>query len=96
MKQFKQVARVGAMVLAAAGFSGAADLPTAKAIAAEMGVAWNIGNTMEVPKDPTAWGNPLPTQQLIDSVKAAGFKTVRIPCAWDSHADATTHVIDAS
>jgi aryl-phospho-beta-D-glucosidase BglC (GH1 family) len=71
-------------------------LPTAKSIAAEMGFAWNIGNSLEVPKDPLAWGNPLPTQQLIDSVKAAGFKTIRIPCAWNSHADTTTYVINTS
>lgn len=87
---------LGALLLSAAGLSAAADLPTAKSIAAEMGVVWNIGNTMEVPNDPTAWGNPLPTQKLIDSVKAAGFKSIRIPCAWDSHANATTNVIDAA
>lgn len=72
----------------------AQNLPTAKSIAAEMGMAWNIGNTMEAPGNPTSWGNPLPTQQLIDAVKAGGFKTVRIPCAWDSHADKTTNKID--
>jgi len=74
----------------------AQDLPTAKSIAAEMGFAWNIGNSMEVPDDPLAWGNPLPTQQLIDSVKAAGFNTIRIPCAWASHADSTTYVINTA
>ena len=65
-------------------------LPTAKSIASEMGIAWNIGNTMEAIGGPTSWGNPVPTQQLIDSVKAAGFSTVRIPCAWDGNADQTT------
>jgi len=85
--------KFGAIVLTASCLSNAADLPTAKSIAAEMGVGWNIGNSMEVPGDPTGWGNPIPTQKLIDSVKAAGFKTVRIPCAWDSHADSITHVI---
>jgi len=84
---------VAGIALGAASLSMAADLPTAKSIAAEMGVGWNIGNSMEVPGNPTNWGNPIPTQKLIDSVKAAGFKTVRIPCAWDSYADATTHVI---
>ncbi|MFW5785286.1 MAG: glycoside hydrolase family 5 protein [Chitinispirillaceae bacterium] len=69
-------------------------LPTASEIADQMGIAWNIGNTMEVPEDPTAWGNPLPTQKLIDSVKAAGFSTIRIPCAWDSYADQSTLEID--
>jgi hypothetical protein len=72
----------------------AQNLPTAKSIAAEMGMAWNIGNTMEAPGSPTSWGNPLPTQQLIDAVKAAGFNTVRIPCAWDTgHANHTTNEI---
>lgn len=84
---------VAAIALAAASLATAADLPTAKSIAAEMGVGWNIGNSMEVPGNPTNWGNPIPTQRMIDSVKAAGFKTVRIPCAWDSYADAATHVI---
>ena len=71
------------------------DLPTAKSIAAKMGVAWNLGNTMEVPNNPTGWGNPLPNQKLIKAVKAGGFKSIRIPCAWDSHADKSTNVIDS-
>lgn len=61
-------------------------LPTAMEIYEEMGFGLNIGNTMEVPNDPTNWGNAFPTQQYVDSVKAAGFNTIRIPCAWDSHA----------
>ncbi|MFP4416719.1 MAG: cellulase family glycosylhydrolase [Chitinispirillaceae bacterium] len=76
------------------GIIHAQTLPPATEIAREMSIAWNIGNTMEVPEDPTAWGNPLPTQTLIDSVKAGGFNTIRIPCAWDSHADQATLVID--
>ncbi len=81
------------MVLTA-GFAFSQDLPTAKDLAGEMGFAWNIGNTMEAIGGPTSWGNPVPTQQLIDSVKAAGFKTVRIPCAWDGNADQTTYEIN--
>ncbi len=77
-------------VFLSAGIAMSQQLPTASSIAAEMGIAWNIGNTMEVPGDPTAWGNQVPTQALIDSAKAAGFSTIRIPCAWDSHADQTT------
>lgn len=71
-----------------------AELPPAKAVAQEMGVAWNNGNSLEVPKDPLAWGNPLPTQKLIDLAKASGFGTIRLPCAWDSHADASTGTIN--
>jgi len=79
------ILRVAAMALAVGATANSADLPTAKSIAAEMGMGWNNGNNLEVPKDPTLWGNALPTQALIDSVKAAGFKTIRLPCAWYSH-----------
>src|SRR5436309_315443 len=37
-----------------------------------------------------------PVDIAINAVKAAGFNTVRIPVAWDSHANRTTHVIDAA
>ncbi len=61
-------------------------LPTATEMFNQMGFGINIGNTMEVPGNPTGWGNKFPTEAYIDSVKAAGFSTIRIPCAWDSHA----------
>ncbi len=66
--------------------ASAATLPTATEIFNKMGFGINIGNTMEVPGNPTAWGNKFPSEAYIDSVKAAGFSTIRIPCAWDSHA----------
>ena len=64
----------------------AATLPKAVEIQPRMGLGYNIGNTMEVPGNPTLWGNPFPTKAYVDSIKAAGFNTIRIPCAWDSHA----------
>ena len=66
--------------------SWAKTLPTATEMFSQMGFGINIGNTMEVPGNPTGWGNKFPTEAYIDSVKAAGFSTIRIPCAWDSHA----------
>lgn len=75
-------------------FSFAETLPTANQIFEKMGFGINIGNTMEVPGNPTGWGNKFPTEAYIDSVKAAGFSTIRIPCAWDSHA--TNGVINES
>ncbi len=66
--------------------SWAKTLPTATEMFNQMGFGINIGNTMEVPGNPTGWGNKFPTEAYIDSVKAAGFSTIRIPCAWDSHA----------
>lgn len=69
-------------------------LPPAAEIASKMTIGWNIGNSLEVPSGETGWGNPAVDQQLIDSVRKAGFNTIRIPCAWDSHADQTTLEID--
>ena len=40
----------------------------------EMVPGWNAGNSLEAIGGETAWGNPKITQQLIDSIKAAGFK----------------------
>jgi endoglucanase len=71
-------------------------LPTAVESAKAMTLGWNLGNTLEAIGGETAWGNPAATQRLIDSVKAAGFTTIRIPCAWDNHADQTTGIIDAA
>jgi endoglucanase len=70
-----------------------AQLPTAQSIASKMKVGWNLGNTLEAQCSATAWGGVTLTQQMIDLVKASGFNTVRLPCAWDCHA--TNGVIDA-
>ena len=70
-----------------------AQLPTAQTIASKMKVGWNLGNTLEAQCSATAWGGVTLTQQMIDLVKASGFNTVRLPCAWDCHA--TNGVIDA-
>jgi len=70
-------------------------LPKASDLVEPMGLGFNIGNTMEVPENPTAWGNPLPTAAYVKAIKAAGFNTVRIPCAWYSHSDALAKDIAA-
>jgi endoglucanase len=55
-------------------------------IVADMGAGWNLGNQLEAntngyPSE-TAWGQPTVTQALIDKVRAAGFKTIRIPVSY--------------
>jgi endoglucanase len=83
--------------LCAAGFES-----DAKAIAAKMGKGWNLGNSLEAcasatQADETSWGNPKTTEALIKAVKAAGFKTVRIPCAWSGYIeDQKTYKIKAT
>ena len=70
---------------------------TAAQIARDMYPGWNLGNTLEATGDglgaETSWQPTRTTQQVIDAVKAAGFKAVRIPCSWDIHT--TGGVIDA-
>lgn len=63
-------------------------------ISKEMSPGWNVGNSLEAIGGETAWGNPLISQRLIDSVKAAGFKSVRIPVAWSRFIDTSTYAID--
>ena len=71
-----------------------AQLPTAQHIAGKMGVGWNLGNTLEAICGENAWGAGTTSQQLIDSVKAAGFNTVRLPVSWFCHSDTIASVID--
>jgi endoglucanase len=79
------------LFLNASSFS---QIPTAGQIAGKMKAGWNLGNTLEAICGETAWGNPKTTQKLIDSVKAAGYDAVRLPCAWDCHT--TNGVIDSA
>ncbi len=88
--------RLWAVTLLIPVAAGAQSLPTASQVADKIAVGLNIGNTLEATGGETAWNNPLITQKLIDGVKAAGFNAVRLPCAWDGHADANTHQIDAT
>ena len=75
-------------------FNASAQLPTSKAISNKMKVGWNMGNTLDAICDENAWGAGKTSQTLIDSVKAAGFNTVRIPVAWFCHSDTITSKIN--
>jgi aryl-phospho-beta-D-glucosidase BglC (GH1 family) len=74
---------------------------TAVQIAKAIYAGWNIGNTLEAyngstPSE-TAWGNPKITEDLIKSIKAAGFNAVRLPTAWDGYIeDRSTYKISDS
>ena len=69
-----------------------AELPTAKEITSKMKLGWNLGNTLEA-----TWAAPgTASQRLIDSVKAAGFNSVRLPCAWYHNSNKSTYIIDSA
>ena len=83
---FFAVLSVVAASVAGPASAGTTVKPAASQIVADMGAGWNLGNQLEasangVPSE-TAWGQPAVTQALIDKVKAAGFKTIRIPVSY--------------
>ncbi|MBQ5319191.1 MAG: cellulase family glycosylhydrolase [Oscillospiraceae bacterium] len=72
------------------GFKSAQD------IVDKMTIGWNLGNTLDCVNCTwlsdkldceTAWGNIKTTKAMIDTVKKAGFNTVRIPVSWNDHID---------
>lgn len=58
----------------------------------EMVPGWNVGNSLDATPNETSWGNPLVNQALLNGVKAAGFKSVRIPVTWTTHVDANDNI----
>lgn len=59
---------------------------TSMEIAADMYPGWNLGNTLDAGGE-TSWQSTMTTQAIIDFVKAQGFKSIRIPCAWNDYID---------
>lgn len=92
----KRISLAGIIVALLVTMNSWAQLPTAKEVASHMTVGWNLGNTLEAIGGETAWGAAYTTQRLIDSVKATGFNSVRLPVAWYNHCNLATNVIDAA
>ena len=83
---------------------------TATEVARQMAPGWNLGNTLEAGNNAnnftnkgglgaeTSWQDTKTTQAVIDYVKAQGFRSIRIPCAWvmGHISDATNYTIDAT
>jgi endoglucanase len=56
---------------------------------AAMQPGWNLGNSLDAIPDETSWGNPATTKAMFDTVKAEGFRSVRIPVTWGNHQSTT-------
>lgn len=67
---------------------------TATEIAKHIQLGFNIGNTLEAPGGETGWGNPMIDKYFIKLIKKSGFDAVRLPVAWNLHADPETAKID--
>lgn len=66
----------------------------------EMKIGWNLGNTMDATggngvNSELSWGNPLTNEEMIKTIKAAGFNILRIPITWEKHlGPAPDYIID--
>lgn len=74
---------------------------TSAQIVEDMKIGWNLGNSLDsydedsskiIGSAETYWGNPETTKAMIDKVKSAGFKAVRIPVSWTNHIDDNNNI----
>lgn len=82
-----------------------ADFESSYEAVANMGVGWNLGNTLESlwtgdtdgrdwKKWETGWGQAVTTPALITMMRDAGFGAIRVPVSWGVHMDADGTVYD--
>ncbi|KAJ0331929.1 hypothetical protein COL922a_011724 [Colletotrichum nupharicola] len=50
-----------------------------------MNPGWNLGNTLDAIPNEGSWNNPPVKEETFDDIKAAGFKSVRIPVTYNDH-----------
>jgi endoglucanase len=67
------------------GSGGSSPQLTPQQAAQLMSPGWNLGNSFDSSPNETSFGNPTPSQSLINAVHAAGFKTLRLPVTWTNH-----------
>jgi hypothetical protein len=75
----------------------AADFETAKDAVKNMGVGWNLGNTLDAndgtktwkttAEHETYWGQPVTKPELLKMMKEAGFGAIRVPVTWYQEMD---------
>lgn len=72
----------------------AADFETAKDAVKNMGLGWNLGNTLDandgtrkpdVVASETCWGQPVTKPELMLLMRDAGFGAIRVPVTWYPH-----------
>ena len=83
----------------------AADFESAKDAVKNMGVGWNLGNTLDAndgtktwkttAEHETCWGQPVTKPELMKMMKEAGFGAIRVPVTWYQEMDSEGKVNDA-
>ena len=85
--------------------ANAADFESAKDAVKNMGVGWNLGNTLDAhdatrtwtttAEHETCWDQPVTKPELLKMMKEAGFGAIRVPVTWFQEMDADGKVNDA-
>ena len=83
----------------------AASFENAKDAVKNMGVGWNLGNTLDAAdasktwtttaQHETCWGQPVTKPELMKMMKEAGFGAIRVPITWYQEMDKDGKVNDA-
>ncbi len=68
---------------------------TAKDFVKDMGLGFNIGNSLDSWGGETAWGNVAVNQAFIKALKNYGYKTVRLPVTWADKMGPSPHYLIA-
>ena len=96
---------IASMLLMVSFHAEAADFETAKEAVKNMGVGWNLGNTLDAndatktwtttAEHETCWGQPVTKPELIKMMKEAGFGAIRVPVTWYQEMDSNGKVNEA-
>ena len=74
----------------------------ALAFVKDMKIGWNLGNTFDAidcnwlsdeMQYESSWCGTMTTKEMIDALKEAGFRTIRIPVSWHNHLTDENHTI---
>jgi endoglucanase len=103
----KKLILINASVFALFCFSACFDVPdksasgepdriiSAKNFVKDMGLGFNIGNSLDSWGGETAWGNVVVNQAFIKALKKYGYKTIRLPVTWaDKMGPSPDYLID--
>ena len=96
----KRLSSILALLLMIGSNIQAQEFESATDAVKNMGVGWNLGNTLDangtgvsdVVKSETYWGQPVTQPELITMMKEAGFGAIRVPITWYAHIDADGNV----
>ena len=82
--------------------SQAQDFESATDAVKNMGLGWNLGNTLDACsgsaqglESENYWGQPTTKPELLKMMKEAGFGAIRVPVTWYNHMDADGNVDEA-